>query len=92
MQITDEARRRTLLVARQQPIEVQLRILTQEAIKTSLANLLSFPWISERVEDGRLRIHGWRFDLEDGNMYVYVPERDAFEPLDLELATLMQGS
>lgn len=92
MQITDEARRRTLLVARQQPIEVQLRLLTQEAIKTSLANLLSFPWINERVEAGRLRIHGWRFDLEDGNMYVYVPERDSFEPLDLELATLMQSS
>lgn len=92
MQITDEARRRTLLVARQQPIEVQLRLLTQEAIKTSLANLLSFPWINERVEAGRLRIHGWRFDLEDGNMYVYVPERDSFEPLDLELATRMQSS
>ena len=91
MQITDEARRRTLLVARQQPIEVRLRILTQEAIKTSLANLLSFPWINERVEAGRLRIHGWRFDLEDGNMYVYVPERDSFEPLDLELATRMQS-
>ena len=92
MQITDEARRRTLLVARQQPIEVRLRILTQEAIKTSLANLLSFPWINERVEAGLLRIHGWRFDLEDGNMYVYVPERDSFEPLDIELATKMQGS
>lgn len=92
MQITDEARRRTLLVARQQPIEVQLRLLTQEAIKTSLANLLSFPWINERVEAGLLRIHGWRFDLEDGNMYVYVPERDSFEPLDLELATRMQNS
>ena len=91
MQITDEARRRTLLVARQQPIEAQLRILTQEAIKTSLANLLSFPWINERIEDGRLRIHGWRFDLDEGNMYGYVPERDRFELLDLDLAAKMQG-
>ncbi|MFO1112887.1 MAG: carbonic anhydrase [Rhodospirillales bacterium] len=91
MQITDEARRRTLLVARQQPMEVQLRMLTQEAIKTSLANLLSFPWINERIEDGRLRIHGWRFDLDEGSMYAYVPERDCFELLDVELATRMQG-
>jgi carbonic anhydrase len=91
MQIGDEARRRTLVVARHQPLEKQLRMLEQEAIKTSLANLLSFPWISERVQDERLRIHGWRFDLNEGNMYVFVPENDRFEPLDMDLAAKMQG-
>jgi carbonic anhydrase len=90
MQISDEARRRTLVMARHQPLEEQLRILEQEAIKTSLANLLSFPWINERVKDKRLRIHGWRFDLNDGNMYAFVPERDRFEPLDMSLAARMQ--
>jgi carbonic anhydrase len=90
MQISDEARRRTLVMARHQPLEEQLRILEQEAIQTSLANLLSFPWINERVKDKRLRIHGWRFDLNDGNMYAFVPERDRFEPLDMNLATKMQ--
>lgn len=90
MHIADEARRRTLVVARQQPLDVQLRLLEQESIKTSLANLLSFPWIAERVADGRLRIHGWRFDITEGNMYVYVPSSDQFEPLDLELASQMQ--
>ena len=79
------------MVARHQPLEEQLRILEQEAIKTSLANLLSFPWINERVQDDRLRIHGWRFDLNEGNMYVFVPERDRFEPLDMDLAEKMQG-
>jgi carbonic anhydrase len=91
MQIADEARRRTLIVARHQSLPTQMRILEQEAIKTSLANLLSFPWINERIDDGRLRIHGWRFDLSEGNMYVYVPETDRFEPLNMELASQMQG-
>jgi carbonic anhydrase len=91
MQIADEAKRRTLILARHQPLEAQLRLLEQESIKTSLANLLSFPWIDERVEDGRLRLHGWRFDLNEGNMYVYVPESDRFEPLNMELAAHMQG-
>ncbi len=91
MHIVDEARRRTLVVAREEPLEVQLRMLEQESIKTSLANLLSFPWIAERVAAGRLRIHGWRFDLSEGDMYVYVPARDRFEPLDIELASQMQG-
>lgn len=90
MKIADEARRRTLLAARQLPLAEQLRMLEQEAIKTSLANLLSFPWINERVETGRLRIHGWRFDLAEGNMYAYVPGSDRFEPLTMELTATMQ--
>lgn len=78
MQIADEARRRTLVIARHKSFEEQLRTLEREAIKTSLANLWSFPWIAERIEDGRLSIHGWYFDLDDGNMYVYTPESDTF--------------
>jgi carbonic anhydrase len=90
MEIVDEARRRTLVLARHRPLDEQLRILEQESIKTSLANLLSFPWINERVESSRLRIHGWRFDLNEGNMYVYVPMSNSFEPLDMELALRLQ--
>jgi carbonic anhydrase len=92
LQIADEARRRTLIIARGQSIEAQLRILEREAIKTSLANLLTFPWVEERVVDGRLRLHGWSFDINEGEIHAYVPERDAFEPLTLELAARLQGA
>ena len=91
LQIADEARRRTLLIARDRPLEDQLRILMQEAIKTSLANLLSFPWIEQRVAEGRLRLHGWTFDMKHGQIYAYVPAQDAFDPLTLELAARLQG-
>ena len=37
LHIADEARRRTLVMARDRPLEIQLRILEQEAIRTSLA-------------------------------------------------------
>jgi carbonic anhydrase len=92
LRIADEARRRTLIIARSQPEERQLRILEQEAIKTSLANLLTFPWIERRVADGRLRVHGWNFDIGAGEAQAYVPEGDAFEPLTLELAARLQGA
>ena len=92
LQIADEARRRTLIIARNAPLETQLRILEQEAIRTSLANLLTFPWIEQRVADGRLRLHGWSFDINQGQVHAYVPENDAFEPLTLELATRLQGA
>jgi carbonic anhydrase len=90
MEIADAARRRTLVTARSLALEDQLRICGQEAIKTSLANLLSFPWIEEGVKSGRLRIHGWNFDIRDGAMDVYVPSLDRFQPLTLELAAAMQ--
>ena len=92
LHIADEARRRTLVMARDRPLEIQLRILEQEAIRTSLANLLTFPWIEERVVEGRLRLHGWSFDLKEGEVRAYVPERDAFEPLTLDLAARLQGA
>jgi carbonic anhydrase len=92
LQIADEARRRTLIIARDRPLETQLRILEQEAIKTSLANLLTFPWIEERVVESRLRLHGWSFDIKEGEVHAYVPEQDAFEPLTLDLAARLQGA
>jgi carbonic anhydrase len=80
-----------LIIARNEPLETQLRILEQEAIRTSLANLLTFPWIEQRVADGRLRVHGWSFDINEGQVHAYVPENDTFEPLTLELAARLQG-
>jgi carbonic anhydrase len=91
MEIADGARRRTLVTARELDLEDQLRICGHEAIKTSLANLLSFPWIEEKVKAGKLRIHGWNFDIHNGNMDVYVPRLDRFQPLSLELASEMQS-
>lgn len=86
LNIADEARRRTLLIARDRPLEEQLRLLEEEAIKTSLANLLSFPWIEAGVAEGRLRVHGWLFDLHDGEVRAYVPATNSFQQLTPELA------
>lgn len=32
-------------------------------LKLSLQNLMTFPWIAERVEAGNLKLHGWYYDL-----------------------------
>lgn len=44
------------------------------SIKNSLKNLLSFPWIRERVEDGRLQIHGLHYDLATSTLERIEPE------------------
>ncbi|MHC1713074.1 MAG: carbonic anhydrase [Solidesulfovibrio sp.] len=53
----------------------------QAAVLISLENLLTFPWVSDRVTRGDLYLHGWYFDLEKGELLSYLPETGAFESL-----------
>lgn len=48
--------------------EDQAGALEQEAIRTSLANLMTFPWLRARVEAGSVKLHGLHFDLERGEL------------------------
>jgi carbonic anhydrase len=61
--------------------QVQERACEQASILISLENLLTFPWVRERVEAGLLYLHGWYFDFETGELFSYLPETKAFEPL-----------
>ena len=53
----------------------------QAALLISLDNLLSFPWIRERVDAGRLILHGWYFDIETGQLLAYSSETSTFDLL-----------
>lgn len=53
----------------------------KRAILVSLGNLMTFPWVRERVENGTLALHGWYFDIEHGEMQQYNPATQAFEAL-----------
>ncbi|WP_375390409.1 carbonic anhydrase [uncultured Sphingomonas sp.] len=44
--------------------------LEQEAVKVSIANLMTFPFVRERVDAGRLTIHGAVFAIADGKLRV----------------------
>lgn len=37
-----------------------------ETVRISLENLMTFPWIADRVQDGSLRLHGAHFDIRFG--------------------------
>lgn len=68
MKIAEPARNFALAKALE-PAAAQ-RTCEQEAVKTSLANLMTFPWLAERVRTGKLELHGWYFDLETATLYV----------------------
>lgn len=59
----------------------QAHACEQAAILQSLENLLTFPWIAARVGAGDLSIHGWYFDLDQGELHGYDPTFKAFVPL-----------
>ena len=58
------------------------RFCEQSAVLVSLENLMTFPFIRERVRDGRLRLHGWYIDIHSCTLHVYDPIRQRFEPVD----------
>jgi carbonic anhydrase len=46
----------------------------REIIKLSLTNLMTFPWIAERVASGSLRLHGAWFALRTGVLWLLQPD------------------
>ena len=41
----------------------------KEAIKISIENLKTFPWIKSKVEKSQIKIHGWYLSLEDIKLF-----------------------
>jgi carbonic anhydrase len=52
-----------------------------EAVKVSLTNLRTFPWIAERERDGRLALHGAHFSIAEGRLYVLDEAEGDFRPV-----------
>jgi carbonic anhydrase len=51
------------------------------AILRSVDNLMTFPWVAERVTHGNLCVHGWYFDMNSGQLLSYEGQTKTFEPL-----------
>ncbi|MEZ0238969.1 MAG: carbonic anhydrase [Methylophilaceae bacterium] len=79
--IAADARAQVLQELPGKPEETQTQACEQAAILISLENLLSYPWIRRRVEEGSLALHGWYFDMERGELLQYRPASGRFEVL-----------
>lgn len=56
-------------------------LVERAAIRGSLDNLLTYPWIKRRVDDGILNLHGWWFDLENGDLWATDADNTVFLPV-----------
>lgn len=45
-----------------------------EVVKVSLGNLMTFPWIAERVAEGKLALHGAWFGIGSGELRILQPD------------------
>src|SRR5215212_9215444 len=55
--------------------------MEREAVRVSLANLRTFPWICEREEVGSLRLHGAHFSIAEGRLYILDEAEEDFRPV-----------
>lgn len=62
-------------------LEEQKRACEKESIVVSLNNLMTYPYIVERMEQGKVAIFGWQFDIENGQILAIDPETGFFEPI-----------
>ena len=70
MRIAHRARERVLAC---DPVDRQTAC-EHEAVKVSLENLRTFPWIAAREADRRLKLHGASFDIRTGVLEMLGPD------------------
>lgn len=51
-----------------QSTEARYNCCERKGIQYSLQNLMTFPWVKERVNNGSLKLHGWRYDLSSSEL------------------------
>lgn len=60
----------------------QLELLVRQNVLTQLAHLRTHPAVAVRLETGQVRLHGWVYEIERGEIEVYDEQQRRFAPLD----------
>lgn len=71
MCLVESARAEVIAEMPDATLDEQERACEKRAILVSLRNLMTFPWIRDRVERGELKLHGWYFDIKHGQLLRY---------------------
>jgi carbonic anhydrase len=81
MSIAEQARREAVAGNPVENAETLAVACEQAALRVSLGNLMSFPFVRTAVAAGQLRVHGWYFDLDHGELHGCNPATGSFELL-----------
>lgn len=56
--------------------------ISQANVLQQMEHIMSYPFVRERVEQGKLRVHGWWFDIARADVYCYEQSLNRFELID----------
>ncbi len=73
--------KRVGIIAYKDDKEKMLRYTEHISVVYQLDNLLTYPAVKRRVEEGTLYLHGWYYDLENGYIDYYDDENCEFKAL-----------
>jgi carbonic anhydrase len=69
------------LVAAENDPKVQARALEKQSVLVSLQNLMTFPFIRGRLDEGLLTLHGLWTDIGEGGLEFFDADTQAFRPV-----------
>lgn len=61
--------------------EELLRLTEKLSVVFQIEHLLTYPYVKEKVDAGTLHIHGWLYDIENGDIEYYDPDAYEFKSL-----------
>jgi len=53
----------------------------EENVLVQLENLVTHPAVADRIRQGKLKLHGWVYDIESGEIHAYEPATGQFAPV-----------
>ncbi|MGE4510348.1 MAG: carbonic anhydrase, partial [Sulfurimonadaceae bacterium] len=82
LSLGDKAKQLALLALGKNAEKNALLSLTERlSVITQIENLLTYPFVKERVDNRTLYIHGWMYDIETGEIEYYDPDEHEFVSL-----------
>jgi len=62
------------------PLEMET-VMAEENVLFGLENLKTYGVVQRAIASGKLRLHGWMFQLRQGSLFAYNPATGQFDPL-----------
>jgi carbonic anhydrase len=81
-----ENARAAVNAVRQPDVEAWGRAAVEANVLNSLANLSTYPAVAQAIEEDRVNLHGWVYDLRGAHLDVYDGRQQRFVPPDEVLA------
>jgi carbonic anhydrase len=63
------------------PDDALLNVTIQENVLVQLENMRTHPAVAAALASGNLKLHGWVYKIETGEVFAFDPERGEFLPL-----------